>query len=306
MSAMASPNSILNQPTAGWHRGLWSLTAALALVASIPGILNPGIYDGVVARFLVPGAFAQDIISAIVAVGLLTLAIVGGGRNPKFELVSLGLLGYLFYAYGIYVIERTYNGFYLVYLAVFTLSFWSIVFACSSLRNDVVQHAQLSDRVRLVSALGALLQPLVFYPLWISMLLPLMASGEQVDSLYSIFILDLCFIMPAFLVLALLMFRRRGTGLVLAPPMYVLGFTLIFSLALAELVKPRFGEQTDVLAFFAAAALSLLFLVLGSIHLGKLRVRPEGPNDDSRARTSSTEPSSTEPSSTETSSTRHP
>lgn len=303
MTSKESPPSVLSRRSVSWHRAVWILTAALALSASVPGILNPGIYDGVVARFLLPGAFAQDIISAVVALALFALAIGAGGRNPKLELVALGLLGYLFYAYGIYVIERTYNSFYMIYLAVFTLSFWCIVLACSSIRNDVLQRAQLSDRVRLASAFGALLQPLIFYPLWISMLLPLMARGDQIDSLYSIFILDLCFIMPAFLVLAFLMFRRRGFGLVLAPPMYVLGFTLIFSLALAELVKPWFGEQADVPAFFAAAALSLLFLLLGSVHLGKLRVRPEGPDDHSRARTSSTETLSTETSSTATSST---
>ncbi|SFN90945.1 hypothetical protein [Mycetocola miduiensis] len=286
MTAKQSLHSVLSEPGVAWHRALWILVSALALVASVPGILNPGVYDGVVARFLIPGAFAQDVISAIVALGLLGSAIGGGARSPKFDLVALGLLGYLFYAYGIYVIERTYNGFYLVYLAIFTLSFWGIVFACTRIRDEVLEHAQLADRVRVVSALGALLQPIIFYPLWISMLLPLMVQGDQIDSLYSIFILDLCFIMPAFLVLAFLMFRRRGSGLVLAPPVYILGFTLIFSLALAELVKPRFGEQPDVPAFLAAAALSLLFLVLGSVHLLKLRVAPVSLNVDDRTHSS--------------------
>ena len=64
----------------------------------------------------------------------------------------------------------------------------------------------LPRALRIVSAAGALLQPLIFYPLWIAMLLPLMSARNQFDSLYSVFILDLCFIMPAFLLLAVLTF----------------------------------------------------------------------------------------------------
>jgi len=265
------------------NRVAWGVTGVATLVASIAGVVDVGLYDGVVAGFLIPGAYAQDLISTVAAVGLLVLALMAGGRRPKLELVALGLLGYLFYAYGIYVIERTYNEFYLLCMAIFTLSFWSLVYGCLSIRGDVYKNAQLSSRVRLASAMGSLLQPLVFYPLWIGMLLPLMASGDQVDSLYSIFILDLCFIMPAFLILAFQMFRRRGIGLVLAPPLYVLGFTLIFSLALAELVKPRFGEPIDGLALLAATSLSALFLVLGGLHLAKLRVRPDESRDHRQA-----------------------
>jgi len=61
------------------------------------------------------------------------------------------------------------------------------------------------------------------------MLLPLMATGEQIDSLYSILILDLCFIMPGFLILSFLAYRDHRTGLLLLPALHVLGFTLIFS-----------------------------------------------------------------------------
>lgn len=86
---------------------------------------------------------------------------------------------------------------------------------------------------------------LIFYPLWIGMLLPLMQTGEQIDSLYSIFVLDLCFIMPAFLILSVLTYRDHGTGLLLLPAIYVLGFTLIFSLAVGDLVKTHVQRHAE-------------------------------------------------------------
>jgi multisubunit Na+/H+ antiporter MnhF subunit len=254
------------------NRLLWFCTAVLALVAAGWGVASPTIYASVVDPSLQPGAFAQDIISVIAAAGLLALSSRQRSHRIKDQIVALGLLGYLFYGYGIYVIERAYNGLYLVYLAIFALAFWSLVVAGASLRHQVIARTSLTRSTRLVSACGAILQPAIFYPLWIGMLLPLMSSGQKIDSLYSIFILDLCFIMPAFLLLGLMAYRNRSLGLLLLPGMFILGFTLIFSLALGELVRPLFGGQIAIGPLATSLALSVLFLMLGIVHLARLRV----------------------------------
>lgn len=253
------------------HRVLWAVSGVLTLMAAGVGLWNPGIYDRIVSQELIPGAFSQDLLSLAAALGLLYLALTTDDGRVKHQIVAVGLLGYLFYAYGIYVIERAYNGLYLVYMAIFTLAFWTLVHAGAHLRRDLPKPA-LPKALRLVSASGAILQPLIFYPLWVGMLLPLMQSGEQIDSLYSIFILDLCFIMPAFLILSVLTYRDQGTGLLLLPAIYVLGFTLIFSLAVGELVKPLFDAVLNPAAFWSALALSLLFFILGMLHLNKLSI----------------------------------
>jgi hypothetical protein len=259
-----------------FHRSLWALTGALSLAAAAIGLWHPAIYARIVSEELLPGAYSQDLLSVAAALCLLYLALAAHSDRIKRQIVALGLLGYLFYAYGIYVIERAYNGLYLVYMVIFALAFWAMVLAGAHLRRDLGTPT-LPKSLRNVSASGAILQPLIFYPLWIGMLLPLMRTGEQIDSLYSIFILDLCFIMPAFLILAVLTYRSHGTGMLLLPSIYVLGFTLIFSLAVGELVKPLFGVTLSPAAFWPELALSMLFLVLGALHLNKLQLseRPD-------------------------------
>ncbi|MGO4186594.1 hypothetical protein [Pseudarthrobacter sp. TAF60_1] len=229
---------------------------------------------------LIPGAYSQDLISVAASAALIFLALRAGHGKTKSQILALGLLGYLFYAYGIYVIERTYNGFYLVYMAIFALSFWTLMAAVTAFRRDP-RVPSLPRALRIVSASGALLQPLIFYPLWIAMLLPLMSTGNQIDSLYSVFILDLCFIMPAFLLLGVLTFKSRPLGLALLPALYVLGFTLIFSLALGELVKPLFDADMNFQAFWLSLALSTFFAILGGLHLLKLQL-PAQPADGDR------------------------
>ena len=220
------------------NRLLWAVAGLLAVAAAGTGVWRPDIYDRVVARELLPGAYSQDLLSVAAGLGLLYLSYAARPDRAKYQIVALGLLGY---------------------------------------RH--VPSPSLSRALRIVSASGAILQPLIFYPLWIGMLLPLMRSGEQIDSLYSIFILDLCFIMPGFLVLSFLTYRNHRTGLLLLPALYVLGFTLIFSLAVGELVKPLFGTAPSLATLLPALGLSGLFLVLGALHLARLRLEPP-PRED--------------------------
>ncbi|WP_228403551.1 hypothetical protein [Pseudarthrobacter sp. L1SW] len=253
------------------RRVAWVLTAVLTLLASGAGIASPGIYSGLIEEPYLPGAFSQDAMSLGAALALLALAWAAGGSSPKLEIIVLGLLGYLAYAYGIYIIERVYNWLYLVYMAIFSIAFWALVYQVAALCRGTAR-VHLPKRVRLASAAGALLQPLMFYPLWIGMLVPLMAARQKIETIYSVFILDLCFIMPAFLILAVAAFRGRTPGVLLLPAAYVLGFALILSLAAAEPAKPLFGARFDPAAFWSWLALSLLFLVLGALHLSRLRI----------------------------------
>jgi hypothetical protein len=136
----------------------------------------------------------------------------------------------------------------------------------------VADRAELPRRIAMISAGGALLQPLIFYPLWIGMLIPLMINHNQIDSLYSIFLLDLVFIMPAFLLVAVGQLLGRGWAVVLAPVMFVLGAVLIFSLALGELVKPAFGSPVTVAGLLPPTLLTLLFVALAVPHLTRLSI----------------------------------
>src|SRR5579859_4467836 len=115
------------------RRSAWALTGLLTLVAAVSGVAFPSLYSGLVQVPYLPGAYSQDAISIAEALVLLWLAVNATPAHPKLELIALGVLGYLAYVYGIYVIERVYNGLYLVYMAVFALSFWSVVYEALAL-----------------------------------------------------------------------------------------------------------------------------------------------------------------------------
>ncbi|MGZ4662021.1 MAG: hypothetical protein ACXVYB_12155, partial [Arthrobacter sp.] len=55
------------------HRALWAVIGILTLVAAGTGLWRPTIYDRIVSVELVPGAYSQDLISAVAALCLLYL-----------------------------------------------------------------------------------------------------------------------------------------------------------------------------------------------------------------------------------------
>ena len=260
----------------GRHKIIWLITALLALAVSLAGVLAPQVYSQVVSHEMLPGTISQDMVAAAASLLLLLLLVGLKERHAARQIVILGLLGFYFYAYGIYAIERVYNLLYFAYLAIFGLAFWGLVYGLASLRRDVLEKVSLPNLLRRVSVGFSLLMPLIFYPLWIGRLLPLLRTGTKIEFLYSVFIIDLCFIMPAFIIVAVKSARREGLGLVLTPAMYVLSFSILFPLSLGEVMKPLLYDlPLDPGGFWLFLVLSLAFLVLSVACLMKLEFELE-------------------------------
>jgi len=255
------------------NRILWFLTAILSLTAGLSGVIKRNIYNDIVSREIMPGVFSQDLMTILASVIVLLLLI----RIKKDDLIKhaviLGITGYFFYAYGIYVIERFYNALYFVYLAVFALSFYSIVYGIAGVNSEVMEKILLPKSLRIISIIFLLLNPLMFYPLWISQIVPLIRASRKIEFLYSVYVLDLCFIMPAFIILAVMTAKKRKLGFFLTPALFILGFTLLFPLAVGEFLKPLLYQlPIDTGSMVMFLCLSVMFLIIAITYLRSLKL----------------------------------
>lgn len=242
----------------------------LSLFTAGAGILHPAWYAGLVPGNLIPGVVSQDMVTVPLALSLIVSAFRPRGLEGRNRIAVLGVLGYIFYAYGIYTIERVYNLLYFAYLALFSLSFFvgmaGIFEACKATR------VSLPRPLRYVSAVFLGFNPLLFFPLWISQLLPLLRGRNRIDSIYSIYILDLASVMPAFVILAVLVLRNRSPALLLTPALFIKGFTLLFSAALGGLLKPFYGQVADAGEIALYLGLAMGFLALTVVLLRDIRL----------------------------------
>lgn len=255
-----------------FHKKIWMAIALASFVVAFIGVVRVEIYNELVEPKIIPGAYGQDLITLAVSIVLFVLAIKATAESTKIHLIVVGLLGFLFYAYGLYTIEQVYNYLYLVYLAIFATVFWEIVHIHLTQNWQYATHEKFTPTKKLFSVAVAYFQPVVFVPLWTFALIGLMNKGDRIENLFSVYILDLVFIMPAFLIIAIAMQREKVMGYVLAVPMFVLGFVLIFSLGVSELAKPIFDREIAVGALVMSASLSLVFLVAAIVHVRSLKL----------------------------------
>ena len=252
------------------HKILWLLLAILSLAAAGTGVLFPDIYADVFSIELMPGTIAQDMMT-IAAALVLIVCLIGMKQDSMVrQIIALGVVGYLFYAYGVYVIDRGVNPLYFLYMAIFGLSFYTLVFGLTSIRPEPLNGLRIPNALRYVSAGFCLLLPLVFYPLWSARIIPLIQNADKTADFYSVYILDLCFIMPAFVIIAIKLLRQKELGLVLTPAMFILGCTLLLPVGLAELLKPLYGSAVDPGGMGLFLSLSVLFIILAVLFLAVL------------------------------------
>jgi hypothetical protein len=90
--------------------------------------------------------------------------------------------------------------------------------------------------------------------------------------LYSIYILDLCFVMPAFIITAVMSLRRMPLGILLAPAMMILGFFVIFPLGLNELAKPAAGMAVSLGPMAVSFVFAFFMLSIGALHLSRIQL----------------------------------
>jgi hypothetical protein len=250
----------------------WNVTAAFALLAALPGILFKDVYAGVFAEEYLPGAYPQDVLTILVALSLFVLIATTKEGSVKKQIIIIGLIGSLFYLYGIFTIERVFTWYYLLYAAVFASSFWSLVYSLSGFRSGAFSGLKISRGVLTASAIASIAIAVLFTFLWTMALIPLMREHNRIEFMYSIYILDLCFIMPAFVILAVMSLRRLPFGILVTPALMILGFFVIFPLGLNELAKPSAGLAIN----FGSLAMSFLFaffmLALAWLQLKMIRL----------------------------------
>lgn len=250
---------------------LWSTVTLLALVASVYGLINPSIYFGLFPLNFVAAQFSQDILTIVVCIILAYLILTTQQNDIKRPTVIIGIMGSLAYLYGIFSIERVYNVLYLVYLGILSTSFYSVIYSIVSLDYDMVNKVEVGKTVKYSAAAFSLIIAGLFSFLWISALLPLMSAKNQIQNLYSIYVLDLAFVMPAFAITAIMTFHNKPLGYVLTPAMYILGIFVILPLGLGEFAKPLYGLPVDTKSMTMSFILAGLFMIGALLQLNQFR-----------------------------------
>lgn len=149
-----------------------------------------------------------------------------------------------------------------------------LVYDLASLNFPSIEALKLPRAIRYGAAGYGVFIAVMFNIIWLSRLIPLLQANDRIEYTFSVFIIDLVFIMPAFVLVAILLIRNRALGIVGIPAMFILGVGILSPIALGELLAPvRYGRPMNAGEFWLFAILSIVFLIFAAVYLLILKPR---------------------------------
>jgi hypothetical protein len=219
---------------------------------------------------------ANDLVILVMGLPLLAtsywLTLRGSLRG---KIVMTGTLGFILYTYITMCFGATYNQFFLVYVALFSLSLFAFVLSMMSFDLQTLPH-HFSDKLPRRWIAGLLFFAAAFLGLaWMGRIAATFAQDSipALENTTSMFIqaLDLGIIMPTCIISAILVLRRSAWGYLLASVGMLKFLTLGIAVALMGLNMARVGVPVSMVELGVFPAMALVNLVMTLILLRNIK-----------------------------------
>lgn len=214
--------------------------AVLLTIAAGTGSFVRGLYRD--APFFAIQAVAQDFITLLVVVPTIAVSawLTARGSN-RARLVWLGALVYTVYSYVIDAFAVRFNSLFLVYVALLGCALYALIGGVVTTNMKGIKE-RFTGRapIKSVSAFLAVLA-VTFYAVWLSEAVPSVLAGAVPLSVQqngtptnAVHVLDMAWMLPAFLIVAVNLARRTPLGYTLAGA--ALTFVVLLVLAVLSMV----------------------------------------------------------------------
>ena len=220
----------------------------------------------------------NDLVTLIVTVPMLVAALILSRRgSQRAQLVWLAMLNYMLYNYAFYLFGAAFNWFFLIYVALFTLSIFALIFGLVSIdANRISQKFRRRTPVKWISGY-MLFVAIGLSTVYIIQSLVFIATGQLPQIVVKtghptsiIFALDLLLLVPVFVLGAIWLWKRRPWGYVLATMSMVKGATYTLALTVVSLWAAKAGvpgaaAEIPLWLFLTIAGLVASLFLLGNL-----------------------------------------
>ena len=219
-------------------------------------------------------ARAQDIVTLIIGIPFLIISLILTNRNSlRGRLLLTGTIGYFLYTYASYSFLISYNKFFLLYVALMSLSLFSFIinFTSAELKNLNI-HFKPNFPKKYIGISTIVIGAFVCF-LWLSMIISSMGKIPAVLEHYTTLViqaLDLGLIVPASILSGILLLLNKPLGYLLSPVIIIKGVTLLLAVTMMVIFQVLSGVNVSIIEkimfpLFALICVVNLFLILKSI-----------------------------------------
>jgi hypothetical protein len=217
------------------------------------------------------GGVASDILDLFLVVPILVVSTILARRGSLCALlIWTGTLAFLSYNFMIYAFAVRFNAMFLAYCAVLGLSFYGVMAVREFLPAHEVAKTFGPGAPRKSIAVAFLVLAVTAAGGELKEIVAAIHSGQTPPSVIEagqltnpIHVLDLCFLLPALVIAAVLLLRRSEEGFVLAPVLSVALILISLEVITIVMVLIRKGLASDfrpAVSFAVAGALMTVLL----------------------------------------------
>ncbi|MFZ5353016.1 MAG: hypothetical protein ACOZCL_09870 [Bacillota bacterium] len=252
------------------------ILSLLALYAALAGVLDKSLYRevfeaGTIHERIIWGSMAQDIISIPIAAILALLSAMSLIRpGVKRLTLIIGLAWYFFYAYGLYTVQGQYTRIYLVYIAIFGLSIYSMIFGLLSFKTAELEYYKLPGILRITASAFLIVMVIMMVTVWVIRISPDIAAHIPAPT-YGVYILDLSMVFPATTIIAIMLLQKKQLGSILGAIALLKVFTLCFSWFFGEITGPLAKIPMSIDMAVISGTLSIIGLIIFLPYFIKLK-----------------------------------
>lgn len=238
--------------------------AFMALIATLAGLFSKGLYQ----HDTISGAaqmMGQDLITLVICIPLLmgTLYLIRKD-SLKGRLIWMGTIFYFLYSYASMAFLTSYNQLFLVYVAIFSVSLYTLFGELLSLDIETVKKSFSPGTVNKIAAVFLVIIGLMLAGMWLKMIIGSLLTGIAPSTLetYTTLViqaLDLGVVVPAAVITGVLLFKGKGWGYLLAAMLLI----KVSLLGTAILSMIYFMVQNGVNIELGQAVFFIIVTVLG-------------------------------------------
>lgn len=252
----------------------------LLSIATVGGVFVSGLYHD--NPYFVAQAVGQDFISLFVVLPVLGFTAFFAGRGSlRARIIWFDVLIYLVYTYLVAAFDVKFNVLFLVYVALLGCSLYALIGGLGTVNLPGMQEYFTEKIPAKAISLYLVLLAVLFYGLWLSEIIPSLVSGKIPQSIQdngtptnAVHVLDMAWILPAFGITAVSLWRKHALGYTLAGAL--LSYCVLLILAILSMVvfmiRAGYSIVVPQMAIFAV----LLTISLGMLiwYMRGLRTSP--------------------------------
>ncbi len=245
--------------------------AILISITSIAGLMYPEMYIHETINWQVQ-SYGQDLSDLFLAVPfLIVTSALAYRRNAAGFLLWGGTNLYLTYTFAIYCFDIHFNILFLLYCTILGLSVYSFTYFLLSVYKQPAQEEIYKTPPVRATAYYLLIVAFLFYFLWLSGILPSILHNTTPKDLVEIglatnpvHVLDLSALLPAFIITAILIIRKKALGLYVAPALLTFCLLMDITIGLLTIIMylKKVGAGYSVALIMGIFALISLLLMI--------------------------------------------